>query len=87
MARVITVTGRPTLKYSQKLIVTPSCLARSTTIKFATDPGHHGLQTEHSMVLAQWQKAKDGKLARQVVWPKAAQSADLIYPINAAAMH
>ena len=56
-------------------------------IKFATDPGHHGLQTEHSMVLAQWQKPKDGKLARQVVWPKAAQSADLIYPINAAAMH
>jgi branched-chain amino acid transport system substrate-binding protein len=52
-------------------------------IKFATDPGHHGLQNAHQMVLAQWQK-QNGKLARQVVWPSAAKSADLIYPIAAA---
>ena len=51
-------------------------------IKFATDPGHHGLQTAHEMVLAQWQKV-DGKPGRQVVWPAAAQSANLIYPISA----
>jgi branched-chain amino acid transport system substrate-binding protein len=49
-------------------------------IKFATDPGHHGLQTAHEMVLAQWQMV-DGKLGRQVVWPDAAKSAPLIYPI------
>ena len=49
-------------------------------IKFATDPGHHGLQIAHEMVLAQWQKV-NGKPGRQVVWPEAAQSADLIYPI------
>jgi len=54
-------------------------------IKFATDAGHHGLQAAHEMVLAQWQKP-GGKLGREVVWPKAAQSAKLIYPINAA-MH
>jgi branched-chain amino acid transport system substrate-binding protein len=48
--------------------------------KFATDPGNHGLQIAHAMVLAQWQKI-DGKLGRQVVWPEAAKSADLIYPI------
>jgi hypothetical protein len=35
------------------------------------------------MVLAQWQKG-NGKLVRQVVWPQAAQSAALIYPISAA---
>jgi hypothetical protein len=35
------------------------------------------------MVLAQWQKA-NGKLVRQVVWPKAAQSADILYPITEA---
>jgi hypothetical protein len=35
------------------------------------------------MVLAQWQKA-GSELGRQVVWPKAAQSADLIYPITEA---
>jgi len=52
-------------------------------IKFATDPGHHGLQAAHQMVLAQWQK-ENGKLVRQVVWPQAAQSAALIYPISAA---
>jgi branched-chain amino acid transport system substrate-binding protein len=48
--------------------------------KFATDPANHGLQIAHEMVLAQWQKV-DGKLGRQVVWPEAAKSADLIYPM------
>jgi branched-chain amino acid transport system substrate-binding protein len=51
-------------------------------IKFMTDPGHHGLQAAHEMVLAQWQKV-DGKPGRQVVWPADAQSAKLIYPISA----
>ena len=51
-------------------------------IKFATDPGHHGLQTAHEMVLAQWQKV-NGKPGRQVVWPDAAKSANLIYPLSA----
>ena len=53
-------------------------------IKFATDPTHHGLQAAHEMVLAQWQKTANGPLTRQVVWPKAAQSADLVYPITEA---
>ena len=52
-------------------------------IKFATDPGHHGLQASHEMVLAQWQMV-NGKLGRQVVWPTAAKSADLVYPLGAA---
>jgi branched-chain amino acid transport system substrate-binding protein len=51
-------------------------------IKFMTDPGHHGLQEAHEMVLAQWQKV-NGKPGRQVVWPTAAKSADLIYPLSA----
>jgi branched-chain amino acid transport system substrate-binding protein len=51
-------------------------------IKFATDPGHHGLQMAHEMVLAQWQKV-NGKPGRQVVWPDAAKSANLIYPLAA----
>jgi branched-chain amino acid transport system substrate-binding protein len=49
-------------------------------IKFMTDPGHHGLQQAHQMVLAQWQMG-NGKLGRQVVWPLDAKSADLNYPI------
>jgi branched-chain amino acid transport system substrate-binding protein len=49
-------------------------------IKFATDPEHHGLQTAHQMVLAQWQMV-DGKPGRQVVWPDEAKSAPLMYPI------
>ncbi len=50
-------------------------------VKFATDPGHHGLQVEHAMVVAQWQMT-NGKLGRQVVWPVAAQSAPLLYPMH-----
>jgi branched-chain amino acid transport system substrate-binding protein len=49
--------------------------------KIATDAAHHGLQIGHEMVLAQWQK-KNGQLEREVVWPKAAQTADLIYPLH-----
>jgi len=52
-------------------------------IKFDTDPGHHGLQAAHEMVLAQWQDV-NGSLARQVVWPTAARSAELVYPIGEA---
>jgi branched-chain amino acid transport system substrate-binding protein len=51
-------------------------------VKFMTDPGHHGLQDAHKMVLAQWQNT-DGKLGRQVVWPLEAKSAELLYPIAA----
>jgi branched-chain amino acid transport system substrate-binding protein len=49
--------------------------------KIATDAGHHGLQIAHEMVVAQWQK-KNGQLEREVVWPKAAQTADLLYPLH-----
>jgi branched-chain amino acid transport system substrate-binding protein len=49
-------------------------------IRFSSDPLRHGIQIAHDMVLAQWQMVK-GQLARQVVWPTAAQSADLLYPI------
>jgi branched-chain amino acid transport system substrate-binding protein len=52
--------------------------------KVATDPGHHGLQMAHKMVLAQWQMV-NGKLQRQVVWPLEAKSADVLFPIPAAA--
>jgi branched-chain amino acid transport system substrate-binding protein len=51
-------------------------------VKFLTDPGHHGLQAAHAMVVAQWQQV-DGKPGRQVVWPDAAKSAPLVYPISA----
>ena len=50
--------------------------------KFSAAPADHGLQVGHSLVLAQWQKDKSGKLNKQVVWPLAAKSADMIYPIH-----
>jgi len=50
--------------------------------KFATDPGSHGLQIGHAMVLAQWQKDKAGKLTKEVVWPLGAKSANLKYPMR-----
>lgn len=50
--------------------------------KFSTEASSHGLQVGHAMVLAQWQKDKAGKLVKQVVWPLAAKSADLKYPMH-----
>jgi branched-chain amino acid transport system substrate-binding protein len=51
-------------------------------VKFATDPGEHGLQMAHAMVLAQWQKDKKGNFVKQVVWPQAAKTANLVYPVR-----
>ncbi len=50
--------------------------------KFATDSAQHGLQVGHTMVLGQWQN-ENGKLAKEVVWPTAAESAKMLYPISA----
>jgi len=50
--------------------------------QFATADNQHGLQVGHSMILAQWQKDKSGKLTKEVVWPLAGKSADLVYPIH-----
>jgi branched-chain amino acid transport system substrate-binding protein len=49
--------------------------------KFSTDPKEHGLQIGHTMVIAQWHK-KGGNLSKEVVWPLAVKSADLVYPIK-----
>jgi branched-chain amino acid transport system substrate-binding protein len=49
--------------------------------KFATDAQHHGLQVAHEMVLAQWQM-KNGKLEKEMVWPDAAKTANLAYPLR-----
>ena len=46
--------------------------------KFSTDPKEHGLQIGHEMVLLQWQ-SKDGKLGKEVIWPKEAKTADILY--------
>ncbi len=46
--------------------------------KFSTDPKEHGLQIGHQMVVAQWQK-KNGKLVKEVIWPKEAKTADILY--------
>ena len=50
--------------------------------KFSTAANEHGLQVGHSMVLAQWQKDKSGKLVKEVVWPLAGKSANLVYPMR-----
>ena len=52
-----------------------TCFGRT---KFSTDPKEHGLQLGHEMVLAQWQK-KAGKLVKEVMWPIAAKTADIMY--------
>ena len=49
--------------------------------QFSTDPKSHGMQIGHQMVLAQWQM-KNGKLEKEMVWPDAAKTADLNYPLH-----
>jgi branched-chain amino acid transport system substrate-binding protein len=44
-------------------------------LKFDNTPKAHGLQVGHDMVYIQWQKGKDGKPEKQVVWPEAAATA------------
>jgi branched-chain amino acid transport system substrate-binding protein len=50
--------------------------------KFSTVASEHGLQVGHTIFLAQWQNDKSGKLVKQVIWPLAGKSADLVYPIH-----
>ncbi len=50
--------------------------------KFATAANEHGLQIAHTMVLAQWQKDKSGKLDKQVVWPESVRTAAMVFPIQ-----
>ncbi len=52
-------------------------------VKFDTSPNAHGLQTGHTMVVAQWQKNAEGKLARMVIWPADVAVAKPLYPIPA----
>ena len=46
--------------------------------KFSTEPKSHGLQLAHAMVLGQWQR-KNGGLVKEVIWPKDAKTAEIIY--------
>jgi branched-chain amino acid transport system substrate-binding protein len=46
--------------------------------EFSTEPKEHGLQLAHAMVLGQWQK-KAGQLVKEVIWPREAKTADVIY--------
>jgi branched-chain amino acid transport system substrate-binding protein len=73
--------GIDTAKVAQALDATDITTFYGRT-KFSTAPNEHGLQAGHSMVLAQWQKDKSGKLEKQVVWPMAAKSANMVYPIH-----
>ncbi|HXZ19833.1 MAG TPA: amino acid ABC transporter substrate-binding protein [Candidatus Acidoferrales bacterium] len=73
--------GIDTAKVAQALDSTDIITFYGRT-KFSTAAEEHGLQVGHSMVLAQWQKDKSGKLVKDVVWPLAAKSGNLLYPIH-----
>ncbi len=50
-------------------------------VQFDTSEDAHGLQVGHSMMYAQWQST-DGELAKQIVWPPEAVTADTLYPLG-----
>jgi branched-chain amino acid transport system substrate-binding protein len=82
LQRAIEQAGGPdTAKVAQALNNTDITTFYGRT-KFSTASNEHGLQVGHTMVLAQWQKDKAGKLEKQVVWPLAGKSANLVYPIR-----
>ena len=47
-------------------------------IKFNTTPEKHGLQEGHEMVYVQWQNGEGDILAKQIIWPDDAGTADAI---------
>jgi branched-chain amino acid transport system substrate-binding protein len=51
--------------------------------KFDTSEEAHGLQLNHQMVVAQWQKNDAGELARKVIWPADVANAEPLFPIPA----
>jgi branched-chain amino acid transport system substrate-binding protein len=52
-------------------------------VHFDTSPEAHGLQTGHTMVVAQWQRNDAGELVRQVIWPADVAVSDPLYPVPA----
>ncbi len=50
-------------------------------IQFDTSDDSHGLQIGHSMMYIQWQGTSTD-LAKQIVWPLEAETADLVYPLH-----
>lgn len=51
-------------------------------VLFDTSEESHGLQIGHSMMYIQWQADENGDLAKQIVWPPEAATADVLYPLN-----
>jgi branched-chain amino acid transport system substrate-binding protein len=49
-------------------------------VKFATSPSDHGMQVAHKMVVTEWVK-ENGKLSREVIWPRDVATAPVLYPI------
>jgi len=49
-------------------------------VRFETQPGGHGLQVGHEMLLVQLQRGPGGSLVKEVVWPDDAKSGDLLFP-------
>jgi len=48
--------------------------------KFDTTADNHGLQVGHDMIVIQWEPGNGNELAKQIVWPEAAKTADPMYP-------
>lgn len=50
-------------------------------INFDDSAEAHGLQTGHKMVYVQWQHDSKNKLIKQIIWPEAGKTAEIIYPL------
>jgi len=50
-------------------------------VNFDDSDEAHGLQTGHKMVYVQWQRDAKKKLIKQIIWPEAGKTAEIIYPL------
>jgi branched-chain amino acid transport system substrate-binding protein len=50
-------------------------------VNFDDSAEAHGLQTGHKMVYVQWQRDSKKKMIKQIIWPEAGKTAEIIYPL------
>lgn len=51
-------------------------------IRFDRATNAHGMQIGHKMIYTQWQSTGENNLAKQIIWPDEAKTAEMVYPIR-----
>jgi len=82
LEKALTVAGSNKLKAVKTALDQMDVLTFFGRLKFDSSPESHGLQIGHEMLYIQWQPDAEGNLVRQMVWPRAAATAEVLYPMR-----